>query len=96
METYSSCKENFIDSSLFKQLEEEMGVAWLIEKLFSRGEIDDIKNIRRYYGDKRIKEEVVKIKWLSKEDLSFFSGIFEIPKENFLTYRLIHGLNNLK
>ncbi len=94
MYKYSSERGILIDPSLFEELENEMGALWLIEKIFIRGDIKDVKNIRKYYGDERIKEEVVKIKWLSKEELSFLSGIFEIPKEKFLTYQLIHELKN--
>jgi hypothetical protein len=71
-----------------------MGTSWLIEKIFTRGDIKDVRNIRKYFGDERIKEEVVKTQWWSKEELSFLSGIFNIPKENFLTYQLIHELKN--
>lgn len=94
MYKYSSESDILIDSSLFEELENEMGAAWLIEKIFTRGDIKDVKNIRKYFGDEKIKEEVIKIKWLSKEELSFLSGIFDIPKENFLTYQLIHELKH--
>jgi hypothetical protein len=94
MYKYSSEADILIDSSLFGELENEMGALWLIEKIFTRGDIKDVVNIRRYFGDERIKKEVIKIKWLSKEELSFLSGIFNIPKENFLTYQLIHELKH--
>ena len=92
MEIFSSDPDRFIEDYFFEKLEDEMGAAWLIEKLFSRGTINDIKAIRKYYGDKRIKKEVVKIQWLSKETVCFFSGLYNIPKEKFLTYQLIHRL----
>jgi hypothetical protein len=92
MYKYSSEKGILIDPSIFEELEREMGAAWLIEKIFTRGDIKDVRNIRKYFGDERIKEEVVKIKWLSKEELNFLAAIFEIPKENFLTYQLIYQI----
>jgi hypothetical protein len=94
MHKYSSERDILIDSSLFEELEKEMGASWLIEKIFTRGDIKDVRNIRKYFGDEKIKEEVVKTQWWSKEELSFLSGIFNIPKENFLTYQLIHELKN--
>ena len=94
MYKYSAERGVLIDPSLFEELEKEMGALWLVEHIFTRGDIKDVKNIRKYYGDERIKEEVIKIKWLSKLELSFLSGIFEIPKENFLTYQLIHQIKN--
>ena len=51
MESYSSSKEILLDIYFYKQLEEEMGSAWLIERLFSRASIQDIKNARKYFGD---------------------------------------------
>ncbi len=94
MYKYSAERGILIDPTLFEELEKEMGISWLIEKIFTRGDIQDVRNIRRYLGDEKIKDEVVKIQWWSKEELSFLSGIFDIPKENFLTYQLIHELNH--
>jgi hypothetical protein len=93
MNIYSSDPKRLIEDYFFEELEKELGVMWLMEKLFTIGTIEDIKAVRKYYGDERVKQEIIKIQWLSKEVLSFLSGIFEIPKENFLTYQLIHGLN---
>lgn len=89
METYSSDPNRLIENYYFEQLEKKMGAAWLIERLFSRGTTDDIRAIRKYYGDERIKEEVVKIHWLSKESLYFFSSLYNILPEEFLTYQLL-------
>jgi hypothetical protein len=76
----------------FEELEKELGFGWLIERVFERGTVDDIRAMRRYYGDKKIKKEVVKIQWLSKHLLYLFSGIYNIPPEKFYTYQLIHGI----
>jgi hypothetical protein len=92
MYKYSAEAGILIDPCLFEELEIEMGAAWLIEHMLTKGDIKDVINIRRYYGDEKIKEEVVKIRWLSKLDLNFYAGIFEIPKEEFLTYQLIFEL----
>ena len=92
MEIHSSTPDRFIEDFCFEELEKEMGSAWLIEKMFSNGTIQDLKAIRKYYGDERIKKEVIQIQWLSKESVSFFSGLYEIPKEDFMTYKLIHKL----
>jgi len=93
MEIFSSTRDRFIEDYFFEQLENEMGVQWLIERIFERGTPVDIKAIREYYGDEKIKKEVITIQWLSKETLNFLSGLYDIPKENFLTYQLIFNLN---
>jgi hypothetical protein len=92
MEIYSANHNRIIEDFYFEEIVNEKGSAWLIERIFNIGTTEDVRAIRKYYGDERIKEEVVKIQWLSKETLSFLSGIYEIPKESFLTYQLIHRL----
>jgi len=93
MELYSTDPQRTIESIFFEQLNNEMGAAWIIEKLFNTGTPEDVKAIRKYYGDERVKKEVIQIKWLSKQLVSLFSNLFDIPKEDFLTFQLIHKLS---
>ena len=93
MEFFSSTRDRLIQNYFFEQLENEIGLQLLIERIFERGTPGDIQASRKYYGDEKIKKEVVTIQWLSKETLNFLSGLYDIPKENFLTYQLIFNLN---
>ena len=69
-----------------------MEAAWLIKRTIQRGTVSDIIAIRKYYGDKRIKEEMIQIQWLNKEIIYFFPGLKNISEEKFLTYKLLHRL----
>ena len=48
MEIFSSSRDRFIEDYFFEQLEKEMGVQWLKERIFERGTSGDIKAIRKY------------------------------------------------
>ncbi|GHT76736.1 hypothetical protein AGMMS50262_15770 [Bacteroidia bacterium] len=42
---------------------------FIIERVFERGDVDDIRQCRRYYGDKQIQEALTSAKWLSLETI---------------------------
>ena len=63
--------------------------AWIIVRVFERGDIPDIKQIRRYYGDRLIKKEIVKAKYIEFETMQYLSAIYQIPKEKFRCYTSI-------
>jgi hypothetical protein len=59
---------------------------FVIVRVFERGDIPDIRLLRKYYGDKLIKEEIVKAKFIEPETLHFLSSIYNIPKTDFKCY----------
>ena len=61
---------------------------FVIERVFDRGDIDDIRQVRRYYGDEKVIQALTTAKYLFDETINFCSGIFEIPKEKFRCYIL--------
>ena len=60
----------------------------VIERVFDRGDINDIRQVRRYYGDEKVMEALTTAKYLFDETINFCSAIFEIPKEKFWCYIL--------
>lgn len=61
---------------------------FVIERAFDRGDIADIRQVRRYYGDEKVIEALTTAKYLFDETINFCAGIFELPKEKFRCYRL--------
>jgi hypothetical protein len=59
---------------------------FVIVRIFERGDIGDVKKIRRYFGDRRIKAEIKKAKWIEPETLQFLSAIYNIPLKKFRCY----------
>lgn len=55
----------------------------IIEQVFDRGDVDDIRQVRRFYGDEKVVEALTTAKYLFDTTLHFCSVIFDIPKEKF-------------
>lgn len=49
----------------FDTLDYDGKAAFIIERVFERGDVADIRNCRRYYGDETIRQALVNAKWLS-------------------------------
>jgi hypothetical protein len=56
---------------------------FILERVFSMGTEDDVKEVIKYYGIKKIKKEIVKIKFLDKKTLNYLSFTFGIPRWRF-------------
>ncbi len=60
----------------------------VIERVFDRGDIEDIRQVRRYYGDEKVIDALTSARYLFDETINFCAGIFDIPKEKFRCYIL--------
>jgi len=60
----------------------------VISRVVMRGNWNDWQEIKKYYGLEKIKEEMLKVRYLDKKSLSFLSSYFNTPKENFRCYTL--------
>lgn len=58
----------------------------IIERVFTHGDIDDLKKIIRFYGIDTIKKEIIKAGNLDKKTLAWTSIVFGIPKTHFRCY----------
>ena len=72
----------------FNKLDYEKNANSIIERVFDRGDIDDVRQVRRFYGDEKVIEALTSAKYLFDETINFCSGIFDIPKEKFRCYLL--------
>jgi hypothetical protein len=70
----------------FEKIDYDKNPGWIIVRVFERGDIPEIKALRRYYGDRLIRKEVVKAKYIEFETLQFLSAIYQIPKTIFRCY----------
>jgi len=69
-----------------EKLDVEKNSVLIIERIFNRGDLDDIKMLFDYYGLERIKNEIVKAGFLDKKTLNFVSKFLNIPKTEFQCY----------
>lgn len=72
----------------FEQIDYDAKANFVIERVFERGDVEDIRQCRRYYGDEKVTETLLKAKYLPLHTTYFVSAIFNIPIENFRCYKL--------
>ena len=75
----------FWDSDPSK-IDYERHVRHIIERVVTRGTLEEWRTIVRYYGKERIKEEAVQIRDLDPKSLAFLSVVLRTPISEFRCY----------
>jgi hypothetical protein len=70
------------------KMDYELRANFIIERVFERGDVQDIRNCRRYYGDEKVEFALLNAKFLALHTLNFVSAIFNKPLEEFRCYIL--------
>lgn len=70
------------------RLDFDKRAAFVIERVFERGDVQDIRNCRRYYGDERITTALLAAKFLPEHRLHLASAVIDAPIESFRCYIL--------
>lgn len=63
----------------FDKLDHEVDVAFIIERVFSWGDVPDVRQARRYYGDERVLAILLEAENLPFDSLHLISAIFQVP-----------------
>ena len=61
---------------------------FVIERVFERGDVEDIRNCRRFYGDEKIEIVLLNAKFLPEKRLYLASAIIDKPINLFRCYIL--------
>ncbi len=59
---------------------------WVIVRVFERGDVEDIRQCRRYYGDEKVKEALLNAKYISGNRIHLASAVIDQPIQNFRCY----------
>jgi hypothetical protein len=59
---------------------------FVIERVFERGNVEDVREIRRYYGDKLIGDTLKTSPWIEEKSVYLASAILRIPLNEFVCY----------
>ncbi len=59
---------------------------YVIERVFERGDVPDIRNCRRYYGDEKVKEVLLNAKFLPEVTMYLASAVIDEPVTKFRCY----------
>ncbi|MCB0820773.1 MAG: hypothetical protein KDC13_09125 [Bacteroidetes bacterium] len=72
----------------FEELDYEKYANFIIERVFERGDVDDIRQVRRFYGDERVKEALTNARWLSPSTITLAMAMFNNKFEDYRCYIL--------
>jgi hypothetical protein len=72
----------------FEALDYDIRANFVIERVFERGDVEDIRQCRRYYGDEKVTEALLKAKFLPLHTIHFASAIIDKPLQDFRCYIL--------
>lgn len=82
-----------IDISLFwdvdfNNIDYQKYSQFIINRVLLRGTIKDWQELKSYYGLERIKQEIIKMRYLDQKTLNFCSIYFNISKTEFKCYNI--------
>lgn len=72
----------------FEQIDYDARAGFVIERVFERGDVDDIRNCRRYYGDEKVAEVLLNAKFLPEVTMYLASAVIDRPLKDFRCYKL--------
>jgi hypothetical protein len=73
---------------VFENIDYTVKANFVIERVFERGDVEDIRNCRRYYGDEKITAVLLNAKFLSETRMYLASAIINRPLKDFKCYIL--------
>lgn len=65
--------------------------SFIIERVFERGDVEDIRYCRRFYGDEKIEYALVKAKWLSLSTIYLATALFDNKLTDYKCYTQIQS-----
>ena len=71
-----------------EKLDFEKKASFIIERVFERGDVEDIRMCRRFYGDGKIAVVLLNAKYLPERRIYLASAIINKPLKSFRCYIL--------
>ena len=72
----------------FDNLDYDNKANFIIERVFERGDVEDIRQCRRYYGDEKVTEALLNAKFLPEITMYLASAVIHKPLKDFRCYAL--------
>jgi hypothetical protein len=73
---------------VFENIDYDAKANFVIERVFERGDVEDIRNCRRYYDDEKITEALLNAKFLPLHTTYLASAVINKPLKDFRCYNL--------
>lgn len=71
------------------KLDFEKKASFIIERVFERGDVQDIRNCRRFYGDEKISEVLLNAKWLMPHTVYLAAALFNNKPEDYRCFKQV-------
>jgi hypothetical protein len=71
----------------FQTLDYEKNAGFIIERVFQRGDVPDIRNCRRFYGDTKIADVLLNARSLPLHTTYLAAAVIDRPLIDFTCYR---------
>ncbi len=72
----------------FDKLDYDGKANFIIERVFERGDVEDIRQCRRYYGDEKVAQALLNAKYLPLHTTYLAAAVIGRPLTDFRCYRL--------
>lgn len=72
----------------FDRIDFDGKASFVIERVFERGDVEDIRNCRRYYGDEKVADVLLNAKYLPERRLHLAAAIINRLFTEFRCYIL--------
>ena len=72
----------------FENIDYDKKAIFVIERVFERGDVEDIRQCRRYYGDEKVSEVLLNTRYLPLRKLYLASAVIGKPVNEFRCYTL--------
>lgn len=73
---------------VFENINYDTKANFVIERVFERGDVEDIRNCRRYYGDQKVTQVLLNAKFLPETRMYLASAVINKPLKEFRCYVL--------
>jgi hypothetical protein len=73
---------------IFEQIDYDAKAEFVISRVFERGDVEDIRQCRRYYGDETVTNALLGTKFLPEHRIHLASAVIGKPLNEFRCYIL--------
>lgn len=77
------------------QMDHVAKASFIIERVFERGDVEDIRMCRRFYGEDTIKKTLLNAKYLPEIRMHLAAAVINQPIKSFRCYILRHSTPTL-
>ncbi|CAN5425941.1 hypothetical protein BH09BAC5_BH09BAC5_02360 [soil metagenome] len=70
----------------FEKLDYDVKARWVIVRVIERGDVEDIRQCRRFYGDDLVRKTLLETKFIGQGRIHLAAAIIDEPIQKFRCY----------